>query len=77
MDKKFDKINNQIKDNFHKAFYDLLEMKVRAEPPDYEWIVRLFQEIKDRLVFFLKKDSPFRNDIQEKLDVELFDQMIN
>ena len=45
MDKKFDKINNQIKDNFHKAFYDLLEMKVRAEPPDYEWIVRLFGEI--------------------------------
>ena len=76
MDKKFDKINNQIKDNFNKAFYDLLEIKVRAEPPDYDWIVRLFQEIKDRLIFFLKKGSPFRNDIEEKLDVELFDQMI-
>ena len=51
MDKKFDKINNQIKDNFHNAFYDLLEIKVRAEPPDYEWIVRLFEEIKNKLVF--------------------------
>ena len=49
MDKKFDKINNQIKDNFNKAFYDLLEMKVTAEPPDYDWIVRLFQEIKDKM----------------------------
>jgi hypothetical protein len=76
MDKKFNEINNQIKDNFNKAFYDLLEMKVTAEPPDYDWIVRLFQEIKDRLIFFLKKGSPFRNDIEEKLDVELFDQMI-
>ena len=76
MDKKFNKINEQIKNNFHKAFYDLLEMKVNSDPPDYEWITRLFEEIKDRIVFFLKKDSPFRKDIEARLDVELFDQMI-
>ena len=76
MDKNFNKINNQIKSNFHKAFYDLLEMKVKSDPPDYEWITRLFEEIKDRIIFFLKKDSPFRKDIEERLDVELFDQMI-
>jgi hypothetical protein len=76
MDKKYNKINNQIKDNFLKAFYDLLEIKVASNPPDYEWIVRLFEEIKDRLVFFLKKDSTFRNEIEEKLDTQLFDQMI-
>jgi len=76
MDKKFNKINSQIKTNFKKAFYDLLEMKVKSNPPDYEWITRLFEEIKDRLVFFIKKDSHFRKDIEDRLDVELFDQMI-
>jgi hypothetical protein len=76
MNKNTEKLNNQIKENFQKAFYNLLEIKVNESPPDYEWITRLFEEIKDRLVFFIKKDSPIRKDIEDRLDTELFDQMI-
>ncbi len=76
MNKNTEKLNNQIKENFQKAFYNLLEIKVNESPPDYEWITRLFEEIKDRLVFFIKKDSSIRKDIEDRLDTELFDQMI-
>ena len=69
-------LHNQIKDTFHKAWRDALEAKVREEPPDYEWIVRLYAEIRHKLTFFLKKGSTFRNEIEESLDVQLFEQMI-
>ena len=76
MDKNIENLNKQIKDNFHKAFYDLLEIKVNENPPDFNWISRLFDEIKNRITYFLKKDSHLRKDIEERLDTELFDQMI-
>jgi len=45
-------IENQIKSTYHKAFFDLLEERVRSEPPDYEWIVRLYKEVRDKLMLF-------------------------
>ncbi len=72
-------LNQQIKDMMHKAFYDLLEKKV-SDPPDYEWITRLYQEIRDRLCNILvmlgRKDKYTYTEIQESMDVELFGQMI-
>ena len=72
-------LENQIKDMMHKAFYDLLEKRV-ADPPDYKWITRLYQEIRDRLCNILvmlgRKDRYTYNEIQESMDVELFEQMI-
>ena len=75
-----EKLNEQIKDMMHKAFYDLLEKRV-ADPPDYKWITRLYQEIRDRLCNILvmlgRKDRYTYNEIQESMDVELFEQMIS
>jgi len=74
--KQEEALSKQIKDAFHKAWCDVLEAKVREEPPDYDWIVRLYAEIRHKLTFFLKKGSQMRNEIEESFDVELFDQMI-
>ena len=71
-----ERMRTQIKETFHKAWCDVLEAKVREEPPDYDWIVRLYTEMRHNFTFFLKKDSTFRTEIEEALDVELFDQMI-
>ena len=59
-----------------KAFCDLLEQRVKQEPPDYEWITRLYEEIRGKLTKILKKDSDLRIEIEEAMDIELFDQMI-
>ena len=71
-----DKLEKQIRDQFYKAYFDVLKEKVEQEPPDYEWIVRLYEEIKLKLTKLFKEGSTTRNEIEEKLDVKLFDQMI-
>ena len=71
-----EKINQQIKDNFQKAFINVLKEKVASEPPDYDWITRLYTEIHDKLVKLLRPTSALRKEINEHMDIELFDQMI-
>ena len=75
-EKKKKCLENQIKSNYFKAFFDLLEEKVKQEPPDYDWIVKLYKEIRYKLTFFLKRGSEFRKETEEGMDVELFDQML-
>ena len=43
--KQSDSLNKQLNTQFKKAFFDLLEEKVRQEPPDYDWITRLYVAI--------------------------------
>ena len=69
-------IENQIRENMNKAFFDLLDEKVNSEKPDYEWIAKLYEEIRDRLCRFLKENSKTRQQIIEEFDIELFEQMI-
>ena len=74
---KFEKqLHKQIEDTYKQVWSDLLHDKVKQTPPDYDWIVKLYKEIRYKLTFFLKQGSPFRVQIEEGMDVELFDQMI-
>ena len=50
---QLNKLNQQMNVQFKKAFFDLLEEKVRQEPPDYDWIARLYEEIRTRLASLL------------------------
>ena len=71
-----ERMEKQIREQMNIAFFDLIDEKVNSEKPDYEWITKLYQEIRDRLCGFLKKDSKTRKKIMEEFDVELFNQMI-
>jgi len=71
-----ERIHQQIRDNFEKAFFDLLKQKVAEDPPDYEWLVRLYTEIRDKLCKLVKRDSSMWKDMQEKLDPDFFKQLI-
>ena len=74
--KQTDALHDQIKHNFHLAWFNVLREKTLQNPPDFDWITNLYKELKHRLTCFLKKDSPPRVKIENDLDVELFDQMI-
>ena len=74
--KQTDALHDQIKHNFHLAWFNLLREKTLQNPPDFDWIVNLYKELRHRLTCFLKKDSNVRKRVEEDLDVELFDQMI-
>ena len=66
----------KVAENLRKAFYDLLEERVGSDPPDYEWIGRLYQEIRGKLIGLLRKGHPLRIEIEAAMDIQLFDQMI-
>ena len=53
--KQEERLHEQIQDNYKKAFFDLLEQKIAENPPDYDWIVLLYKEIRYKLTFFFKK----------------------
>jgi hypothetical protein len=71
-----DKLEKQIRDQYYRAYFDVLKEKIEQDPPDYEWIVRLYEEIKLKLVKLFKEGSTTRKEIEEILDIELFDQML-
>ena len=71
-----ERIQKQIKDTYHKAFFDLLEQKVHEEPPDYDWIFKLYLEIRNKLTKLLKSSSALRIEIEENMDPVIFNQMM-
>lgn len=69
-------LEKQVRNTFEKAFFDLLKEKVAEEPPDYDWLIRLYTEIKTKLCKLVKKDSVMWRDMNEKLDPVFFEQLI-
>ena len=70
-------IDEQIHNNFQKAFFDAIDETINSKNPDCEWICKLYEEIKTRLLRYLKKDSKTYKSIDESFDVDLFKQMIS
>lgn len=71
-----DKIEEQIRSNMRKAWCDVIEERIKQNPPDFEYIVDLYKEMKVKFTYILKEGSKTRNDIESSLDVDLFRQMI-
>ena len=74
--KSTDRLCEQFERVMRQAWTDVLELKMREDPPDYDWVIRLYREIRDRLCAVLRKGHRVREDMEAKLDVELFGQMI-
>ena len=70
-------MEQKIRDNYKKAFFKLLEDKVAAEPPDYEWITKLYSEIRTKLISLLKEGSDLRIEIENCMDIQIFHQQIS
>lgn len=70
-------IEDQIKNNMKQAFFDLIDENINSKTPDYEWVIKLYQEIKFRLLSFLhnKKGNIYKQ-LDTEFDVDLFRQMI-
>ena len=46
IDKSLEKMKEQWKVMARKAFFDLLKERVESNPPDYDWITKLYTEIR-------------------------------
>jgi hypothetical protein len=69
-------MEKQITETFKKAFYDSLEQAVMDDKVDYDWLVRLYKELRERLIKFVRKESKLYNQIQNDFDDEFFEMLI-
>ena len=76
-DKNVNRLTEQVKETYKRAFFDLLEEKVGASPPDYEWLTRLYGEIRSKLIALLREGSQLRVEIEETMDCDFFKQLIS
>ena len=70
------KIEEQVRDNMRLAWKNIIQEKIRTNPPDFNYIVILYKEMKHKITHIIKKDSTRYKEIDEKLDEKLFEQMI-
>lgn len=63
----------QIRETFLRAWRDVMEAKMREDPPDYDWVVRSYEEVRQKLSVLMGRR---KSEVEENMDVELFDQMI-
>ncbi|XP_029942921.1 T-complex protein 11-like protein 1, partial [Salarias fasciatus] len=68
-------LERHVRDVLQKTFWDLLEAQLLEEPPSYEQVLQLLDEIKETLLSFLPPGrSRLRSHIEEVLDLPLIRQ---
>ena len=75
-EKNMKKIEDQIKEQMEKAWFDVLKEKTNSNPPDFDWLERLYGEIRGKLLGLVRKNSKLHIEITESMDIVLFSQMI-
>ncbi|XP_034382335.1 T-complex protein 11-like protein 2 [Cyclopterus lumpus] len=64
-----------VRDNIHKAFWDILESELNDDPPEYGEAIRLLEEIREVLLSFLNPGANrMRTQITEVLNMDLIRQ---
>ena len=69
-------LTQQIETTMTKAFFDLLQENIKKDPVDYDWLLRLFQEIRTKLTQLLKPTNKLYIEIEENMNDQLFKQML-
>ena len=69
-----DKIQLQIKEQIHKAFYDTIKDSIQTR--NHGHIIRLYTEIQNRLANMLKKDGNTYQRLLADFDVPFFEQRL-
>jgi len=76
-DRNVNRLTTQVRETYKRAFFDLLQEKVAANPPDFEWLTRLYGEIRTKLISLLREGSQLRLEIEESMDCDFFNQLIS
>ena len=73
-EKQIDAINKQIETQMHFAYNDTI--RVALDNCDYEFIGKLYAEIRDSLCNFVKKDGKTYLKIHEDFDVDFLKELM-
>lgn len=70
-----DSLFKSVKENLHKAFWDILKEELDDDPPEYGQAIRLLEEIRETMLSFLNPGTNrMRTQIMEVLDIDLIRQ---
>ncbi|CAL9682902.1 unnamed protein product [Knipowitschia caucasica] len=72
-----DSLYRLVKDNIHKAFWDILEAELNDDPPEYGQAIKLLEEIRETMLSFLHpgaRANRMSSQIMEVLDIDLIRQ---
>ncbi|KAM3587545.1 uncharacterized protein V6R79_008753 [Siganus canaliculatus] len=70
-----DSLYKAVRDNVHRAYWDILESELNDDPPEYRHAIRLLEEIREILLSFLNPGANrMRTQIMEVLDMDLIQQ---
>ncbi|KAJ0012559.1 hypothetical protein NQD34_016893 [Periophthalmus magnuspinnatus] len=73
-----DSLFKLVKDNLHKAFWDILEAELNDDPPEYGQAIRLLEEIREIMLSVLYPGaSRMRTQIMEVLDIDLIRKQVD
>ncbi|XP_061125048.1 T-complex protein 11-like protein 2 isoform X1 [Syngnathus typhle] len=73
-----DSLWKMVRDNVHKAFWDILETELNDDPPEYQQAIKLLEEIREILLSFLNPGANrMRTQILEVLDMDLIRQQVD
>lgn len=67
-----DSLFRLVKENLHKAYWDILETELNDDPPEYGHAIKLLEDIRETLLSFLNPGANrMRTQIMEVLDMDL------
>ena len=69
-----ERLHKQIRDNYLRAFDDLLEKSLIDE--NYDWVVKLYDELRQRIAKQIPKRTDLHAKIAEEMDITIFEQML-
>ncbi|XP_019180292.1 PREDICTED: uncharacterized protein LOC109175489 [Ipomoea nil] len=67
-------IKTKVRRTMDKAFWDGVIDSMKQNEPDYSWVLKLIKEVQDELC---KMSPSWRQDIVERIDIDILSQMLN
>ena len=70
-------MEEQIKTQMYKAFWDLIETDLKSEPQNFRHLMILIKEIKYKLKGFVPNRSDIHKEFDENLDINFLEHLFN
>ncbi|CAA3011127.1 Hypothetical predicted protein [Olea europaea subsp. europaea] len=67
-------IKTKVRDTMEKAFWDGVMESLKQDNPDYSWVLKLVQEVRDELIEIAP--SIWRQDIDQSIDMDILSQVL-
>ncbi|GLJ16432.1 hypothetical protein SUGI_0279530 [Cryptomeria japonica] len=74
MNKSSDEFTVKIKSTMETAFWDCVKESLTSNPPDYAWVIKLVEEVRNELVALVPVS--WKQEILDSIDTDLLSQIL-